>query len=62
MTTKGSENKTITINIEGSGAIDVPVGADIPTVVRIVKDNLEPVLVGILQESKFVEGEEVHDF
>lgn len=58
----GAAERRIVIEIAGSGAISVDGGASPEEIVRLMQDNLEPVLIGILQDNILEEGDESYEF
>lgn len=58
----GEAERRVVIEIAGSGAISVEGGANTEEIVRVIQDNLEPVLIGILQDEIFEQGDESYEF
>ena len=58
----GDGSKTIRIDINGSGAIEVNKSADEETVLGVLQNHLKPVLLGIIKEEIFEEGDLAYDY
>lgn len=56
------KNRTVTVKIEGAGGINVGAGANKEEVVNIMIHNIRPVLMNILQQEIFEEGDLSYDF
>jgi len=54
--------KRITLDINGSGAIDIGSGADETTIVEIMAANIKPLLIAIIQQERFEEGDSSYEF
>lgn len=61
-TDEKSDSKTIRLEINGSGAIEVDSSMDEETVVGILAAHLKPVLAGIVKSEIYEEGELSYDF
>ena len=57
-----SDSKTIHIDINGSGAIEVDGSMDEETVVGILYNHIKPVLTSIVKQEIFEEGDMAYDF
>ncbi len=62
--TSGSSDSSKTVNIEinGSGAISVDKSMDEESVVAIMQEHLKPVLIGIVKQEVFEEGDNSYDY
>ena len=56
------DSKTIRLEINGSGAIEVDGSMDEETVVGILYNHLKPVLTNIVKQEIYEEGELAYDF
>ena len=61
-TDEKSDSKTIRLEINGSGAIEVDSTMDEDTVVGILAAHLKPVLAGIVKQEIYEEGDLTYDF
>ena len=61
-TDEKSDSKTIRLEINGSGAIEVDSTMDEETVVGILSAHLKPVLAGIVKQEIYEEGDLSYDF
>ena len=61
-TAEKSDSKTIRLEINGSGAIEVDSTMDEETVVGILAAHLKPVLAGIVKQEIYEEGDLSYDF
>lgn len=57
-----SESKTIRLEINGSGAIEVDSSMDEETVVSILSTHLKPVLTSIIKQEMYEEGDFYYDY
>lgn len=57
-----AQEKTIRLEIAGSGAVNVGAGTSKEEVVELLYANLKPVLMSIVQEEVFEEGDNSYDF
>jgi hypothetical protein len=57
-----SQDKNINININGNGSIKINPEASKEAMLNILLENVKPVLMNILQEEIFEEGELSYDF
>lgn len=60
--TTQAQDKTIRLEIAGSGAVNVGAGTSKEEVVELLYANLKPVLMSIVQEEVFEEGDNSYDF
>lgn len=58
----GPMEKTLTIRLEGSGAVGVGQGVSPESLWRGIKDNLKQAFMSMLQEEMYEEGAEAHEF
>lgn len=58
----GGSDKKITLEIAGSGSIQVSGDVDKEAVVEILMDNIKPVLIDIISEEIFQEGDGTYDY
>lgn len=56
------DSRTIRLEINGTGAIEVDSTMDEETVIEIISRNLKPVLAGIVKQEIFEEGDLAYDF
>ena len=56
------DSKRIYLEIAGSGAIDVSARTDKNAVLEIIQDHIKPVLVGIIQQEIYEEGEQSYEY
>lgn len=61
-TETGDNKKTIRLEINGGGTIDVNGSMDEETVVGILQSHLKPVLTSIVKQEIYEEGEQSYDF
>ena len=61
-TTTQAQDKTIRLEIAGSGAVNVGAGTSKEEVVELLYANLKPVLMSIVQEEVFEEGDRNYDY
>ena len=54
--------KKITLDINGSGGIEIGAGTDENAVIEIMIANLKPILLEMVNQEKFEEGNESYDF
>ena len=60
---QGSKSeKKITIEVQGSGSIEVEKGADKETVLEVLQENLKPVLMNIISSEIYEEGDDSYDY
>lgn len=57
-----AEERKITLEINGGGAISVGNGTDKTAVLQVLVDNIKPVLMSIIKEEIFEEGELAYDY
>ena len=55
-------NKTIRLEINGGGSIDVDSSVSEETVITILQDNIKPVLASIVRQEIFEEGDGTYDY
>lgn len=60
--TSPEEYKRISLEINGGGAISIGRGTDKQQVLDVITENLRPVLLEILEEEAYEEGEGAYDF
>ena len=60
--TTQAQDKTIRLEIAGSGAVNVGAGTSKEEVVELLYTNLKPVLMSIVQEEIFEEGDRSYDY
>lgn len=58
----GGDTKTIRLEINGAGAIEVNSDVDEETVVAIMQQNLKPVLTSIVRQEIYEEGDNSYDY
>ena len=58
----GVRDKHITIDIGGSGHIEVSNGADKSSVLEVLQENLKPVLMNIIEQEVYEEGDESYEY
>ena len=54
--------RTIRLEINGGGAIEVGRGTDRGTVLDILTENIKPVLMSLIQEEIYEEGDLAYDY
>ena len=59
---KDGGTRRIVIEIAGSGSIDISNGVDREQVFELLQDNLKPVLMNIISNEIYEEGELSYDF
>ena len=57
-----NDTKTIRLEINGAGSIDITNGVDEETVVAIMQSNLKPVLTSIVRQEIYEEGDYSYDY
>lgn len=58
----GEQTKTIRLEINGSGAINIPAGADKNEILQVMQENLKPVLMNLLNDEIYEEGNGTYDY
>lgn len=54
--------KKITIEVQGSGSIEIEKGADKETMLEVLQENLKPVLMNIISSEIYEEGDDSYDY
>ncbi len=54
--------KKITLDINGSGAIDVSGGVSDDTILGLLRTHVEPILLDIINRERFEEGDLAYEF
>lgn len=57
-----TSNKKITLEIQGSGAIDIPKGASKESILKVMTENMKPILMGIIQQGVLEEGKMAYEW
>ena len=57
-----ASEKHIVIDINGGGKIEVSGNADRDSILEVLQDNLKPVLMGIIEQEVYEDGNETYDY